>query len=282
MKTLLVYFNVDSFAVQLRDNVASALKDMRIEYRLCHITSLEREATDFEPVITILFHPNNLYDEYQEAIKNVKGHKLVWSMEDPWEIDLTRKVLDNGVYYGFTFDELSYETLSKEYPNRIKHVPHACNPKVHKPVDYEYKHRSDILFIGNAYPSRIKWFIDNADRFKNKYVTIIGVGYSGMPGYEKQNIIDGHVDPDDMFKYISGSKLVLNIHRQKDDLNVSKTILEPVSFNNRYYEVASIGKEQLVIGRGEDFFFKPIDIEKFRKENSYKARLEEHYFNLIK
>lgn len=281
MKTLVCYFNVDSFAVQLRDNLISALKDMRIEYRVCHITSLEREAADFEPVMTILFHPNNLYDVYEETIKNVKGHKLVWSMEDPWEIDLTRKILNNGVYYGFTFDSLSAEVLNKEYPGRIKYVPHACNPKLHKPVDYEYEHRSDVLFIGNAYPSRIKWFIDNADRFKDKYVTIIGVGYRGMPGYEKQNIIDGHVDPADMFKYISGAKLVLNIHRQRDDLNTAASELEPISYNNRYYEVASIGKKQLVVGRGKEFYFKPKNIGQFRKENSYKKRLEENYFNLI-
>lgn len=281
MKTLLVYFNVDSFAIQLRDNVISALKEMRIEHRVCHITSLERETKDFEPVMTILFHPNNLYHEYADLIKDTKGHKLVWSMEDPWEIELTRTILNNGVYYAFTFDELSANTLDKEFPNRVKFVPHACNPKIHHTYDYDYIHRSDVLFIGNAYPSRIDWFIKNAPKFKNKYVTIIGVGYRGMPGYEKQNIIDGHVDPDEMFKYISGAKLVLNLHRQKDDLNVAKSDLDPVSYNNRYYEVASIGKKQLLVGRGEDHEFKPKNVGKFRKENSYKKRLEDNYLNLI-
>lgn len=284
MKTLFVYFNVDAFAIQLRDHITSALKDLRIEYKVCHITSFERESESFQPTMTIFFHPNELAYEYRDAIRKAKGHKLVWSMEDPWEIDLTEDIMSMGVYYCFTMDENAAKHLTRLHSkDQVYYVPHALNPRYHRPLEIEYKHRSDILFVGNAYPSRLDWLERNAPKFKNKYMTIIGVGYRGLPGYDHQNIIEGHIHQDEMLRYISGSKLVLNLHRQNEDLRMRNTTdVIPTSFNNRYYEVAAMGKRQLVVGRGEERIFKPVPLGRFRADNSYKIRLERHYLNLIK
>lgn len=286
IKTLLVYFNVDGFAVQLKNHIVDALDELQIEWKECHISELEKASSEFSPTMHLFFHPNKSIYEYLKLIGELKGHKLLWSMEDPYESDITFDLLPY-FYYIFTSDENTAEALKKEgTANEIFYVPHACNPKAHKPEEVEYKYRSDILFVGNAYESRIKWFSDHAKEYKDKLVTIIGVGYRGLDGYQSQRLIHGHISEEEMVKYINGAKLVLNLHRQNSDLDMANSRkLEPKSFNNRYYEIVACQKPQLVVGRGEEHtahMFGKADLEDWNEENSYKARLVGFYLPLLK
>lgn len=286
MKTLVCYFNLDGFAVQLKNHIEDALEELQIEWRECHISDLAPTVESFQPTMTIFFHPNQTIYQNLDLIKALPGHKLLWSMEDPYESDITFDLLPY-FYYIFTSDENTAEALKKEATaNLIQYVPHACNPKAHKPMEVSFEYRSDILFVGNAYESRLKWFRDHAKEYKNQLVTIIGVGYRGLDGYQNQRVIHGHISEPEMVKYINGAKLVLNLHRQNADLDMAnKRKLEPSSFNNRYYEVAAINKMQLVIGRGAAFESPTLDSDSannWAQENSYKARLTEFYLPLLK
>lgn len=282
MKTLLVYFNLDGFAVQLKNHIEDALDELEIEWKECYIEDVAQVSASFSPTMHIFFHPNQTIYKNLEVIKNLKGHKLLWSMEDPYESDITFDLLPY-FYYVFTSDENTAEALKKESTsNHIQYVPHACNPKVHKPMDVPYEYKSDILFIGNAYPSRIKWFQDHAEEYRGKMVTIIGVGYRGLDDYQNQRVIHGHISEEEMVKYINGAKLVLNLHRQNSDLDMANSRkIEPSSYNNRFYEVAACRSKQYVVGRGENFITEEIFPE-WLEENTYKARLVEYYLPLLK
>lgn len=282
MKTLLVYFNVDGFAIQLKNHICDALDELQIEWKECHITQLEEASQSFQPTMNLFFHPNKTIYDYLPIIQELKGHKLLWSHEDPYESDITFDMVPY-FYYIFTSDENTANRLQLENPNNsIKYVPHGLNPRVHKPEEVEYKYKSDILFVGNAYESRIKWFQEHAEEYKDKMVTLIGVGYRGLDGYQHQKVIHGHISEEEMVKYINGAKIVLNLHRQNSDLDMANyRKIEPSSFNNRFYEVYGCGKTQLVVGRGDIITIFPIKWQSFVNDNSYVARLKEFYLPLL-
>lgn len=282
MKTLLVQSNEDGFIVSIQKHIEKALSELEIEWRHCFLPDVFEVAKEFQPTMTVFFHPNKSIYKYKDEIKDLPGHKLMWSMEDPYESDITFDMAQY-IYYIFTSDEATAIALKKERgdKNKIVYVPHACDPDVHKPMSVPYSYKSDIVFVGNAYESRIKWLQEHAEEFMDKMVTIIGVGYRGMDGYQNQRVIHGHTSEPDLVRYYNGAKLVLNLHRINSDLDMANSrSLKPSSFNNRYYEIAACGKKQLVTGRGEDYYYEPVGFNP--KKESYKARLIEHYMPLLK
>lgn len=283
MKTLLVYSNVDGFAVQLKNHIEDAFDELQIEWKECHITEVAKVNDEFQPTMNLFFHPNKTIYEYLDVIQNLKGHKLLWDMESPYESDL---VFDMAkyFYYIFTSDMATAEELKKEYPNNsIKFVPHACNPKIHKPMDVPFEYRSDLFFGGNAYESRIKWINDNSEDLKNKMFILIGVGYRGVANLNSQKVIHGHVSEAEIVKYCNGAKVVLNLHRVNSDLDMAnKRGINPKHLNNRFYEVAAMGKQQLVENR-DDMLDEINKVLKMKPEEySYVSRLKEFYLPLLK
>ena len=283
IKTLLVYFNLDGFAVQIQRHIAAALEELQIEWRECFIKDVAEASREFQPVMTLFFHPNHKIYMYQDVIRGLGGHKLLWSMEDPYESDLTFDML-SCCYFIFTSDESTAKALDKEAGgDRIYYVPHACNPKVHRSMRVPYEYRSDILFVGNAYESRLKFFRDCAEEYKDKMVTIIGVGYRGLDGYQYQKVIHGHISEEEHVKYINGAKLVLNLHRQITDVDVANKRRIPADhLNNRFYEVMACGKQQFVVGRPDKQKSVPQLHEFDPEKESYKARLVKYYLPLLK
>ena len=284
MKTLLVVSNEDGFIVTIQRKIEKALDELQIEWKTCFLEDTYEVSKQFQPAMTLFFHPNHKIYKYKDEIKDLKGHKLMWSMEDPYESDITFDMADY-IYYIFTSDEGTAEALKKERgsKNKIFYVPHACDPDIHKAMEVDYDHKSDVLFIGNAYDSRIKYFQEHAEKYKHLMVTIIGVGWRGMYGYENQRIMHTHVSEPELVKYYNGAKTILNLHRQNSDLDMANSRkLAPVSYNNRFYEIASCGKEQLVVGRGKDFTFNPYTDDFDAQSNSYTKRLSEFYTPILK
>lgn len=284
MKTLVVYSNLDGFAVQIKNHIESALDELEIEWKECYVEDVLQASQSFQPTMHLFFHPNQSIYKMLPVIQQLKGHKLLWSMEDPYESDITFDLLPY-FYYIFTSDLNTAEALKKEATaNEIFFVPHACNPKVHKPFEVPYQYRSDVLFVGNAYESRIKYFQENAEKFKNQMVTLIGVGYRGLDGYQNQRVIHGHISEEEMVKYINGAKIVLNLHRQKGDLDMgNKRGIEPKHLNNRFYEVAACKRPQIIEGRDlmmEEI--KSVTSEQTPDQYSYKTRLTKYYLPLLK
>lgn len=283
MKTLLVYFNVDGFAIQLKNHVEDALDELQIEWKEAHISQMQATAESFSPTMTIFFHPNKTIYEYVDQVTTLRGHKLLWSMEDPYESDLTFDMLPY-FYYIFTSDYNTAEALKKESTsNHIQYVPHACNPKVHKPMEVTWEYKSDTCFIGNAYESRLQYLQNYIPKWKGSLFRLVGVGYRGLDGLSEHHVIHGHISEPEMVKYINGTKVALNIHRVNSDLDMAnKREITPRHLNNRFYEIAAMGKIQLIENRDE----MKEEIETVSKmkpeEYSYKARLVQYYLPLLK
>lgn len=282
MKTLLVYSELSGFAIQIKNHIYSALEELQTEVKECYIDDVYRASNEFKPIMHIfLHHAYKLYDHI-DVIKQLEGHKLLWTMEDPYESDVTFNMLPH-FYYVFTSDENTSIALKKEsQSNKIFYVPHACNPKVHKPTETDYLHRSEITFIGNAYPSRLDFFRKNAELYRNQLVTIIGVGYRGLDGYQNQRVIHGHISEEEMVKYYCGTnQVVLNLHRQNTGLDMAnKREIQASGYNNRYYEIWGCGVNQAVIGRGEKKVWHE-DYKIAHSEHSYKKRLTDYYMPLL-
>jgi len=287
MKTLVCFFNYDGMIVNIQRHIVDALLDMDCETRECHITELEKVAQEFQPIMVLLFHPNKEVYKYKPVIQTLHCHVLAWDLESPYESDIIfdlAEIITNV----FTSDENTANALKASFPyKKIFYVPHACNPKVHHPMEVPYEYKSDILFVGNAYPSRIQWFRDHAKEYKDQMVTLVGVGYRGLDGYQNQRVLHTHISEPEMIKYINGAKLVLNLHRMNSDLDMANARkIEPLSFNNRYFEVAACGKQQLVVGRGEPprlvRALEGDELAKFQEINSYKKRLKDFYLDILR
>lgn len=281
MKTLLVYSELSGFAIQIKDHIYSALEDLQCEVRECYIDDVVRASEAFQPIMHLFLHHAHKLYEHRDAIAALKGHKLLWTMEDPYESDVTFDMLPL-FYYVFTSDENTARALVKDNGgNKVFYVPHACNPKVHRPEPVPFEYRGDVLFVGNAYPSRLEFFRNNALQYTHELVTIVGVGYRGLDGYQHQRVIHGHISEPETVRYMNGHSLVLNLHRQNRDLDMANTRKIPASsFNNRYYEAWACGRQQLVVGRGDKFLFEG-DYREAHRDHSYKARLAKYYIPLL-
>lgn len=285
----MVFFNYDGFIVSLQRHVGATLDALNIEWREAHISEALAANLSFQPTMTLFFHPSAIWTKFRPDIAKMYGHKSLWSMEDPYESDIT---FDLMAYCGhvLTNEETMVTKLKEQLKDKhVYFMPHSYNPAAHHPMNWvPYEYRSDILFVGNAYPSRLKWFREHADEYRDKLVTIVGVGYRGLAGYQHQRLIHGHISEPEMVKYINGAKLVLNLHRQNSDLDMANhRKLPATSFNNRYYEVAACGADQLVVGRGEPFLVSDVcadaklTCQEVIKGATYAERLGSIYVPLL-
>lgn len=272
MKLLWVYDRVDGFVIALQNNILDTLKKMRVEFDVCHISGVKEAYDKFQPITMIFFHPFKLTDEQLNMIHDMHCHKILWSMEEPYEIDLTRKY-GNYIYYAISQDKNSAIYLTNFF-NESVFMPHAANPKIHKKIDVPHEYKSDLFFCGNAFPERIKFLESVSDFLKDYSVTIIGVGYNGMKGYENQNILNYHISTQEMVKYINGAKVNLNLHRLHGLDMANKENIEYSSPNNRLFEIASCGGCQLVdSSRGEEIKeYYPEGVTTFKDATDFKSK----------
>jgi spore maturation protein CgeB len=250
-KIFLAYFNLDGFAVAILTYIREALSDLGIPFRLGFIKNRRLFLSthkDFNPHITVFFHPSFDLADYADLIHDLPGHKMVWDMEGPYESDV---IAQNHHLFGYIFTQDRatadhYRVITAD-PSKVIFVPHACLPSVHSPVVPSYDYRSDFLFIGNAFQSRLEFFERHATFFSDYLLTVIGIGYPTWAAYSHQRIMNIHVEPREYVRYTSGAKVVLNIHRLNSDLDMRNSYgVRASSPNNRLFEVACLGRPQLV------------------------------------
>lgn len=282
----MVWFNWDGHIKVIEKDILMAFDELQIQYETCYWEEYESKSKEYDPVVTLFFHPNQNIYKIIPFINEAKGHKLLWDMESPYESDIVFDMLPH-IHYIFCSDKATVEQLKKEnYGNEIFYVPHACNPKIHKPIDSDdipHEYKSDYVLVGNAYKSRIDFLKEHKDMFKGKILTVVGVGYWGLPGFKNQNFIKHHVSQEECILFYNGAKCVLNPHRTNSDLDMAnKRGIVPEHLNNRFYEVSAIGKPQFVHNRDQ----MKDEIEAIQKlkpdQYSYVARLKEFYVPLLK
>jgi spore maturation protein CgeB len=250
-KILLVHFQWDGFVVMIMEYIVEALRSMGTEVRVQFAGNkddLLQANKDFQPALNIFYHPPMDLDQYQEVITKMGGHKLAWCMECPYEIDT---LLTNAGLFGYIFvhDKSSADFLRYRLTRhcRVSHVPHACLPSAHHPRPFSYEHRSDLLFVGNAFKSRVKFLEEQAAFLSDYMFTLVGIGYPLLPAMSGQRLLNTHVWRDDYYRYVSGARIALNLHRMNSDLDMRNLQnVKASSPNNRLFEIAATGVPQLV------------------------------------
>lgn len=219
---------------------------------------LTRKVERVKPDIIVLF--GNDQHQLTEKLRQFQIPIGLWVVNDPYSIgNYEAKVKD----YDFIITEesscLPFYQKQKETP--CIHFPLAVNPINYYPMKAKPKY--DICFIGLAWPTRVPLFNKLMPSLMDKKFILVGKGWERLDFYEeiKENIYTGIVSPNQAAKYYNESKIVLNIHREHNDVNKNPFNLPAYTPNNRTFDIAAAKAFQLITYREElDQYFK-IDKE---------------------
>lgn len=217
--------------------------------------------TETENIETLYFRVKNFNPD---IIISLKGHiplnilgKLkslkipigIWVADDPYMITFHLKKA-RPFHFVITEDSGCLPVYQK---NKIKaiHLPLAVNPRHYHPMKVSNNYNYDISFVGSALPIRLKIIDEMADFLLDKRFIIIGRWWERLKNYSKlkPHIINNTIPPDEVVKYYNGSKIVLNIHRTKNDVNKNPLGIPAYTPNNRTFDIAACRSFQLATCR---------------------------------
>jgi spore maturation protein CgeB len=225
----------------------NSLKRMKVDFIETPIWNMEESYEKFNPQVIIFFHHfiKEFTDE-MERLDKLSCHKVYWEFENPWEIDYTIQIAPHFSFV-FTQDRTSMAEINSFYNGKAIYVPHAADPESCKKVNVPFQFRSDLCFIGAAYPSRLKFFREVLPQLKDYKVIIGGTGWEFLPDIQGQKIINTGVDSFDYVRYVQGAKVNVNLHRLSDEMPIAnKNNIQASSPNNRFFEIYMCGGFQLV------------------------------------
>lgn len=236
-----------------------------------HIALLEERASSDLPLEVIEFEPDlvlhicgRVSEKVLRALRKLKTKTAIWFLDDPQEIDFTSK---KGLLYDyvFTVESAALDAHREAGSSNVEFIPLGCFSPVQKKMKVEDNYKTDICFIGVAFPSRVKLFDSMADFLKDYNVKIIGGGpnIGGTAAKEpwlwkrklkrldvlEKFVIDKVVPPDEAVKYYNGAKINLNIHRAPVDMRFehgNKRKIIPRAINGRTFEIAGCAGFQLI------------------------------------
>lgn len=226
-----------------------SLDRMGTDYLQCPIWMMQGFYETFKPEVVIFFHHN--LKEWNESIlpdlEKITCHKILWDWEMPWEIDLIEK-WHHPFSYILVQDKNSATELNHRLgQKKVTFVPHAADPESCKKVDVPFEYRSDLCFLGAAYPSRLRFFRTVLPKLKDYKVVIGGGGWEFLPDTIGQKIIKHPIHAEEYWRWYSGAKVALNLHRLSDEVPMANAgIVKASSPNNRFFELYMAGLYQMV------------------------------------
>lgn len=230
----------------LPQGMTNSLKRMNVTYMETPIWNMQEAYDKFQPSVTIFFHHFlKEFDEYAAQVQELGGHKIYWDWECPWEINY---IIKYHHLFGFILvqDKISAEYLQGRMGSKVKFVPHAADPETCKPELVPFEYRSDLCFIGAAYPSRLKFFREVLPFLEDYKVVIGGTGWEFLPSTFGQKIINSGVGGD-YAKWVNGAKINVNLHRGGQEVPIANSEKVGASSpNNRFFELNMSGALQLV------------------------------------
>ncbi|MEI5915576.1 CgeB family protein [Bacillus cereus group sp. Bce005] len=213
------------------------------------------EQLDF---ITATFHPNvifTLLGNYlpQKAIQYFKERNIklaVWLTEDPFYIDTSLPLLNNFDFI-FTIDSEALKYYTALGYTNVYHLPLATNIDIFKPGLKNSKYKSEILFIGYPYPTRVKLIQFLLEKTTYHY-TVIGQHWRNKlikkwKNHRRIKIIEEWIPPQEVAFYYNNASLILNPHRSYlFPQNKNKNRVKSNTINNRTFDIAACQGFQII------------------------------------
>ncbi|MEK7019283.1 CgeB family protein [Bacillus sp. FSL R9-9410] len=284
MKLLYITSGYSKIYHYLDQSIQSTLIDQNFEWLAVQPWELI-EKLDF---ITATFHPDIVFTLLgnhipQKAIQYLKNRNIklaVWLTEDPFYIDTSLLQLNNFDFI-FTIDSeaLKYYT-SLGYTN-VYHLPLATNIDIFKPGLKNSTYKSEVLFIGYPYPTRVKLIQFLLEKTPYHY-TIIGQHWRNKlfkkwRNHRRIKIIEEWIPPQEVAFYYNNASLILNPHRSYL-FPQNKNRVKSNTINNRTFDIAACQGFQIIEEKSDlSSFFNKDEIISY---NSFDDCLNKISFHL--
>jgi len=232
--------------------IAGTTPDFHFDTFLLQREPLKRLSTklaSFRPDFILVFRGYRLPTAAVQQLRKSQVPFGIWVVDDPYRLK-THEQLVKPYPFVFTQDSGSvsfYRSMGK----KAFHLPLAVNPAKYRPVRVPAKYRSDICFVGSAFPVRLHFFDQMTPFLLKKRFIIIGQWWERLKNYHKlkHRIRNQPIPPSEVVKYYNGAKIVLNIHRTHNDRRDNHLNLPACSPNNRTFEIAACRSFQLLTCR---------------------------------
>ncbi|TLS36896.1 CgeB family protein [Pseudalkalibacillus caeni] len=172
----------------------------------------------------------------------------LWVVNDPYSMSNYEKLVGK-----FDF-MITQDSGMVEFYKQIKkkpciHLPLATNPSNYYPMDLEKKY--DVCFIGNAWPGRIPFLDKLIPHLSKRNFILIGKGWHKLKNYHliQHNILEKTIEPDEVSRIYNQTKITLNIHRDRNDVNKNPYNLPAYTPNNRTFDIAAAKAFQVTTHR---------------------------------
>ncbi|TLS36894.1 CgeB family protein [Pseudalkalibacillus caeni] len=271
MRLLYITSGIDSLSY-LDPNIVSSFKalekqdpNFRVEIfksDKMHPTMLIRKVSFFKPDIIITLRAAKLKKEIVERLKKFGIPIGIWLVDDPYNI--TNHIRKAAPYDFVITQESSCVSAYNQANIKAIYLPLAVNPNFYHPIkDVPAKYKHDICFVGTGLKNRIKLFDELTPFLQNLDFIIIGPKWDSLTNYNllKAGIIKKSISPTEVAKYYNGAKIVLNIHRDLNDINRNPELIPANTPNNRTFDIAACQAFQLADYRADIVNLYNIDKE---------------------
>lgn len=201
-----------------------------------------------------------LFNELHDLKVKVAG----WMVDDPYISNFSLKV---GQYcdFVFTVEKNMLAAYKKEAGKVAIFLPLGINPQIHKkisPVPAQFQ--SSISHIGFPFPGsyRVEIIKEVLREFIEEKITIIGAGFGHtwaeflkgeVPAPKiKEAVFDKWVGIDEFARYVNGTQIFLNIHRddfELENFSYNRRKIASLSPAEKVFAVAGCGTFQIVDDR---------------------------------
>lgn len=196
------------------------------------------------PDVLISVSGHNLHHVVPLTARRLGIPSVVYCTESPYFGD-KEHAFAKAYDLVLTNERMSVEGFQAACPDRIvRYLPHAYNPKIHKPGPVEPAYASDVFFVGSGFQERKRLF----DAVDWEGLSFVRKGFMWTPEEDAGALNLENVLPnEEAAKYYRAAGVCLNHHRTTTIYGSGKHIshLEAGSLGPRAYEIAACGGFQL-------------------------------------
>ncbi len=211
------------------------------------LQQLAELAAAFRPDLMLVMHGTLVAEAQVRAVRALGIKTAIWLVDEPYVTDVTLR-LAPAYEYIFTH-ELSAIPIYQSLGCNVFYLPLGVSPAVYMPKYVPPMYQSDICFIGNGFPNRVRLIDQLAPFLAARDTRIVGLLWRRLKRYSrlKGGIRLAWISAAEAASYYNGAKIVINIHRSHEDRlhNRNSRNLPGLSINPRTYEIAACGALQL-------------------------------------